>query len=230
VRAGFNPDVGFPAHSLSPTELTALLTAERESLPFVAYRDRSGELRIVPLSPHERIRIGRTADNDIVLAGDPEISREHAQLEAAGGGWTVVDDGRSRNGTFVNGDKVLRHRRLRDDDMLRIGATAILFRDPGAAAEVTTLLAKGAPVAKLTDAERRVLLELCRPLLGGGVARTPASNQEIADALHLSLPGVKSHVRALFAKLGVDALPQNRKRAELAGRAIELGLVTARHR
>jgi DNA-binding CsgD family transcriptional regulator len=85
-------------------------------------------------------------------------------------------------------------------------------------------------VAKLTDAERRVLLELCRPLLGAGVARTPASNQEIADALHLSLPGVKSHVRALFAKIGVDDLPQNRKRAELARRAVELGLVTARDR
>lgn len=222
--------MGFPAHSLSPTELTALLTAERESRPFVAYRDRSGELRIVQLSPHERIRIGRTADNDIVLMGDPEVSRAHAHLEPAGGGWTLVDDGRSRNGSFINGDQVLRHRRLNDHDMLRIGGTSILFRDPAAAAEQTTLLAKGPPAAQLTAAERRVLLELCRPLLGAGVAPTPAGNQEIADALHLSLPGVKSHVRALFAKLGVDDLPQNRKRAELARRAIELGLVSARDR
>jgi DNA-binding NarL/FixJ family response regulator len=39
---------------------------------------------------------------------------------------------------------------------------------------------------------------------------------------------VKTHIRALFAKLDVEDLPQNRKRAELARRAIEAGLVSAR--
>ena len=81
---------------------------------------------------------------------------------------------------------------------------------------------------RLTDAERRVLVELCRPLLRPGGTAVPPSNGEIADALCLSVPGVKSHVRSLFAKLGVDDLPQNRKRAELARRALELGLVSAR--
>ena len=73
-----------------------------------------------------------------------------------------------------------------------------------------------------------MLVALCRPLLEPGLVGTPASNQEIADALFLSLPGVKSHVRSLFTKVGVDDLPQNRKRAELARRALDLGLVSAR--
>ena len=37
---------------------------------------------------------------------------------------------------------------------------------------------------------------------------------------------VKSHVRALFTKLGVGDLPQYQKRTELARRALQRGLVT----
>ena len=115
--------------------------------------------------------------------------------------------------------------------MLRIGTTSILFRTPGIVSDESTIMAKQQiQPARLTDAERRVLVELCRPFFEPGVVATPTSNQQIADALFLSLPGVKSHVRSLFTKVGVDDLPQNRKRAELARRAIELGLVSARDR
>jgi DNA-binding CsgD family transcriptional regulator len=215
---------------MSAVEGQALIAAERVGEPFVAFRDQRGDLRIVPLEPGRRLRIGRTPDNDVVLAGDPEVSRAHAQLEPAGGGWTLVDDGASRNGSFVNGGKVVRHQRLLDQDMLRIGTTLILFRDPRTTVADSTVLAQQTPAARPTGAEQRVLVELCRPLLEPRVAATPASNQEIADALFLSVPGVKSHVRSLFAKLGVDGEPRHRKRAELARRALELGLVTARDR
>ena len=220
--------MSFLAHSLSAPEHAALLAAEREGGPFLAHRDAHGDLRIVPLVTVDRVRIGRTAGNDVVLAGDAEVSRTHALLEAAAGGWTVVDDGMSRNGTYVNGERVLRHRRLEDRDVVRIGATSILFRFPTMILDESTLLTTALPEAHLTGAERRVLVALCRPLLGPGLVATPASNQEIADTLSLSLPGVKSHVRSLFAKVGVNDLPQNRKRAELARRALEVGLVSAR--
>jgi DNA-binding CsgD family transcriptional regulator len=213
---------------MSASEHAALLTAERGGEPFLAHRDVHGDLRIVPLASSERVRIGRTSDNDVVLAGDPEVSRVHALLEAAGAGWTLVDDGMSRNGTFVNGEQVKRHRRLEDRDMVRVGSTSILFRSPSEVGDASTAVTRSAPHARLTDAERRVLIALCRPMLEPGLVGTPASNQEIADELVLSLPGVKSHVRTLFAKLDVDDLPQNRKRAELARRALEAGLVSAR--
>jgi DNA-binding CsgD family transcriptional regulator len=225
------PRVGFPAHTLSPSEHAALLAAEREGRPFLAFRDQHGDLRIVPLSETERISVGRTSDNDVVLVGDAEVSRAHAMLTAGGAGWTLSDDGMSRNGTFVNGERVIRHRRLEDRDMVRIGKTSILFRYPSSIGDDSTAVATSMPAAKLTDAERRVLVALCRPLLSKShppLVSTPASNQQIADELVLSLPGVKSHVRALFAKLGVDDLPQNRKRAELARRALEFGLISAR--
>jgi hypothetical protein len=220
--------VSFAAHSLLPSEHAALLAAEREGGPFLVHRDIHGDLRIVPLLASDRVRIGRTAGNDVVLSGDAEVSRAHAVLEAAGGGWTVVDDGMSRNGTFVNGERVMRHRRLEDRDVVRIGSTSILFRFPTMVPDDSTAIATDLRETRLTHAERRVLLELCRPLVRPGGTAVPPSNGEIADALHLSVPGVKSHVRALFAKVGVDDLPQNRKRAELARRALDLGLISAR--
>jgi DNA-binding CsgD family transcriptional regulator len=224
----FTAHVSFVAHSLSPSEHAALLSAEREGGPFLVHRDAHGDLRIVPLTAAGRIHIGRTPGNDVVLAGDAEVSRAHAVLEAVGTGWTVVDDGMSRNGTYVNGARVMRHRRLEDRDVLRIGATSILFRFPTMVADDSTAVATALPEAHVTHAERRVLVELCRPLLAPGHVGVPATNGEIAGALSLSLPGVKSHIRSLFARLGVDDLPQNRKRAELARRALDIGLVSAR--
>lgn len=218
------------ALSISPSERAALLAAEREGGPFLAYRDVYGDLRLVPLGSTERVRIGRTAGNDVVLEGDAEVSRSHALLEYEASGWRVVDDGMSRNGTYVNGERIRRHHRLADRDVLRVGGTPIQFRHPAMVVDDSTAVSLAPPDARVTGAERRVLVALCHPLLQPGVVAVPASNGEIAAALHLSLPGVKSHVRSLFAKLGVDDLPQNRKRAELARRALELGLVTSRDR
>ena len=56
--------------------------------------------------------------------------------------------------------------------------------------------------------------------------RLTASNAEIASELHLTVPGVKSQIRTLFARFGVEELPQNQKRSRLAALAIEAGAVS----
>src|SRR5215469_6599277 len=51
------------------------------------------------------VRIGRAADNDVLIA-DLSVSRYHAELRKnARGGYTIADLG-SHNGTFVNGQRV----------------------------------------------------------------------------------------------------------------------------
>lgn len=219
--------MGFHAHSLTPSEIAALLDAERRGAPFVAFKDESGDLRLVALDDRERLSVGRVDHNDVPLGWDGEVSRTHAQLELIGGEWTLLDDGLSRNGSFVNGERILGRRRLIDGDTLRLGRTMLVFRAPGPAA-ASTAIADGVELVRLTDSERRVLVALCRPLTVSRGAGAPATNREIGQELNLSLDGVKTHVRALFAKLGIDDLPQYRKRTELARRALELGLVTAR--
>jgi DNA-binding CsgD family transcriptional regulator len=222
-----NRAVAFPPHSLTPEQRGRLLDAEREGIPFVAYRDESGDLRLETLTDAERLTVGRGEQNAIAIDWDPEVSRTHAQLELVGDEWTLVDDGLSRNGSFVNGERVTGRRRLADGDVLLVGQTALLFRTPGPMMK-TTVSRSPAAAVRLTEAQRRVLLELCRPLLAQGGANAPAGNREIAAELHLSLDGVKTHIRALFEKLGIEELPQYHKRVELARRAIDLGLVTQR--
>jgi pSer/pThr/pTyr-binding forkhead associated (FHA) protein len=219
--------MAFPPHSLAPAQLGRLLEAERAGVPFVAYKNGRDDLRVEALAESERITIGRGAHNGLVLDWDPEVSRTHAQLERVGGDWTLVDDGLSRNGSFVNGERLAGRRRLADGDVVRVGTTSLLFRTPGAPME-TTVMADRVAAARLSDAQQRVLVALCRPLVTPDGPGVPATNRQIAGELHLSLDGVKTHVRALFAKLGVDDMPQYQKRTELARRAIALGLVGPR--
>jgi len=193
----------------------------------LAYKDGAGALRLEPLEGLARLTIGRAEGNDVELPWDPQVSRTHAQLELMGGDWTVLDDGLSRNGSFVNGERALGRRRLGDGDVLRFGRTSLVFRAPGPAPE-STAVADAAALVRLTEGERRVLIALCRPLAARSGAAVPAGNREIAGELHLSVDGVKTHIRSLFAKLGIEDLPQYRKRTELAQRAVELGLVSPR--
>src|SRR5262249_34090352 len=155
--------VAFPAHSLAPEELGRLLAAEREQSSFVGFRDGTGALRLEPLDGAARLTVGRGEHNDVVLAWDNEVSRTHAQLELVGAEWTAVDAGLSRNGSFVNGERLVGRRRLADGDVLRVGQTSLLFRSPGHASETTVDVEPAA--VRLTDAQRRVLVALCRPLL-----------------------------------------------------------------
>jgi predicted Ser/Thr protein kinase len=73
--------------------------------------------------------VGRQAGSDLVIDWDGEVSRRHARLEQARGGWEVVDEG-SSNGTFVNGEQVQGRRALNDGDSVRFGATTMTFRAP----------------------------------------------------------------------------------------------------
>jgi hypothetical protein len=80
---------------------------------------------------------------------------------------------------------------------------------------------------EVSPAQRRVLVALCRPLAEGSAA--PATNEQIVSELVLSLPAVKGHLRVLFARFGLDGVPQNQKRRLLAERALASGVVSARH-
>ena len=219
--------MGFPRHSLTPAELTSLLEAERKGGAFLAYRDGAGDLRLRPLEGATSVTIGRGEDNDFQLDWDTEVSRTHAQLVLVGGEWTVVDDGLSRNGSFVNGERIVGRCRLTDGDVVRLGRTALNFRAPPLAPDSTAISDLAAHV-RLTQGERRVLVALCRPVGAPGGSGVPAGNREIAAELHISSDGVKAHVRALFVKLAIEDLPQYRKRTELARRALASGLVTQR--
>jgi len=70
-------------------------------------------------------RVGRGADNEIVLDGD-SVSRRHAQFERKGDDWLVSDNG-STNGTYCNDDQIQGIVQLRNGDRVKVGPTIFKF-------------------------------------------------------------------------------------------------------
>jgi DNA-binding CsgD family transcriptional regulator len=216
------------AHTASPTELQERLTAERTGQPFLVLRDGEGRQRLLRLHG-DRMSVGRGESNDVPLPWDTEVSRLHAELECIAGEWTIVDDGLSRNGTYVNGSRVSGRARLRDGDTVRVGRTALGYRSPDTEETQERTVVAGEPVAlaDLPPTQRSVLVALARPYKHEEFA-TPATNQAIAAELHLSVDAVKAHLRSLFQRFGIEHLPQNQKRSRLVAEAFQRGMLTQR--
>ena len=85
-----------------------------------------------------------------------------------------------------------------------------------------------AAAPSLSDTQRRILIALCRPFRDGNQYATPATNQQVADEVFLSLDAVKGHLRALFEKFGIADLPQNQKRVRLVELALRNGVISVR--
>jgi len=227
LREGADP---VTPHSLSPRELKELLATERRGEPFLALRDADGRLRLHVLGRNgDTSTVGRRKRMDVSLDWDSAVSGVHAELKSFGGEWTLLDDGLSTNGTYVNGERISGHHRLRDGDRIRMGRTILVYNaaQPEAAG-TTEATGSGPPLPKLTDTQRRVLIALCRPYRDGGSFAIPASNQQISSEVFLSLDAVKAHLRALFNQFGLGDLPQNEKRARLAEFALRFGLISRR--
>jgi FHA domain len=216
-----------PLPAQSGGELKDRLDAERRNRPFLILRDHEGTQVIRELGDAERLAVGRGEEVGLHL-DDPEVSLLHAELERIGGDWVLVDDGLSRNGSFVNAERVSGRRRLRDGDALRFGQTLVIFRAPGAPAAATVAAGDTPDAASITDTQRAILVALCRPYRDGSEFATPAANRRIAEEVFLSIDAVKAHLRALFEKFDVADLPQNQKRVRLAELALRSGVISPR--
>lgn len=211
----------------SPRELKALIDAERTGQPFLHWRDRAGDQYILILSSdRSRVTIGRREQSDVPLPWDQEVSRAHALLEPVGEEWTLIDDGLSRNGSFVNGSRIRGRHRLENRDKMCFGNTHVVYREPNSAADSdSTARAPGSPGAvPFSETQRKVVIALCRPIFESGAA-TAATNPMIASEVSLSVDAVKGHLRALFARFDLDELPQNEKRLRLVAIVLSSGLL-----
>jgi hypothetical protein len=214
--------------TFTPSELAEQIAAERRGPPFLVLRNGEGRQLLRQLEG-DRLTVGRDPESDLELAWDTNVSRLHAVLERLAGSWTVADEELSTNGTFVNEARVRGRRRLHDRDVLRFGGTWAIYRDPSAQADETPPLPARAAIEAVSPAQRRVLAALCGPLIEASEPVTPPpSNQEIADAVNLSVESVRSHMKVLFRIFEVPALPQYRKRTELARRALTAGVISSR--
>jgi hypothetical protein len=111
-----SPGVGGIATRNEPMQLGRLIVEESPSLD----RGMDFELDSVALT------VGRGSQNDLALDGDEFASARHARIEPRRDGvW--VHDLNSTNGTFVNGARIDRPRRLTPGDIVRVGETDLRF-------------------------------------------------------------------------------------------------------
>ena len=97
---------------------------------------RSGRLVVVKSAELEdgsdymlnssQLTIGRGGQNDIPLPNDDYASARHARFEPRQDGVWVQDLG-STNGTYLNGARLERPRRLTSGDIVRVGDTDLRF-------------------------------------------------------------------------------------------------------
>ncbi len=106
----------------------------------VKYADKVIE-RVV--TEKERISIGRTSENDIIL-DNRGVSRKHAQIEFSDKGALIIDND-SLNGTFVNHRKV-NESFLQDHDTITIGKFDLVFHQ------------ESQPVRKMSDMDGTMVL------------------------------------------------------------------------
>jgi hypothetical protein len=171
------------------SELEERTDADLRGSPYLLYRDGGGVQCLHSLDGRgDRLTLGRHPACDVPLVWDADVSRAHARLERLGAEWSIVDDGLSRHGTFVNGERLRGRHRLGHGDVMRCGATTLLYRSPRAGS-------------------RRVPL---RPLVAGGAvivaallatqAALPAIAQhQVRAALGPGASGVHVEIRALPA-------------------------------
>ena len=104
-----------PVDTLPKETATAWLFHQSDDLERQSYR----------LFSDRTTRVGRDADNDIVLS-DSRCSRHHCVFTCRGQHWFVLDLG-SRNGTVVNSKVISSEHPLFDGDQLQLGAHNCVF-------------------------------------------------------------------------------------------------------
>jgi len=93
-------------------------------MPKLFVYQKEGEELCISLKK-EKISFGRSADNDVPLL-DPFCSGHHAFIYPSDSGY-VIRDNASKNGTFLNGNKVLSETELKRGDEVLMGSTRIIF-------------------------------------------------------------------------------------------------------
>ncbi len=131
VRRALDDDARTPkyirtAHGFGYAFCAEPLTPERSQAPGPPAARLVWDKGEVPLFPGRSI-IGREADA-AVRVDDRTISRHHAAI-VIGGKSATVEDLDSKNGTFVNGERVTSPVELRDGALLEVGSVRMVFRE-----------------------------------------------------------------------------------------------------
>lgn len=116
----------------------------------------NGPARGATFEVKDRIAIGRASSSSLQLV-EQEVSRQHARIVEDEHGNHVIEDLRSSNGTFVDGEPITRHV-LRPHSVLTIGQTELVY-EPAVQTEAIAPLGRCSDIKTLRNtAEHRCMV------------------------------------------------------------------------
>lgn len=191
----------------------ALSTQGASDLTSLALAWVTPQQQVLSLTGRDRLLIGRGDDADFCVA-DREASRHHAEIERDGPLWVVRDLG-SRNGTFVDGERV-QQAPLGPGSVLRLGeslAVAVLqlpdFIAERRLREVARGFFAGFGLQRILEGAKRVAQSDLPMLLEG---ETGSGKERVARWVHET-----SGRSGAFVAVNCAALPEALAEAELFG-------------
>ena len=88
---------------------------------------------------NDRYTLGRSSANELCYSEDAGLSRQHLVIEKNGDTWTLRDLN-SKNGTFVNGERITSPYTLGPEDRITAGHLALEFAEKISAAPANTVI------------------------------------------------------------------------------------------
>lgn len=119
-----NKDLENTTSIIEPETSRELISLRRYQLIVVS---KDNNRRKYELGKKKSVKIGKKSDNDIVVATDKTISRNHAEIQLTGDNQYLIKDLNSTNGTLINGMKV-KEAFLSQGDLIQVGETSIEFQ------------------------------------------------------------------------------------------------------
>ena len=216
-----------PAAPRATREFRQVEEARATGHAYVTFRD-AVIFHAVALAPsHDPLYIGRDDDCLVRIQNDQRVSRRHARLIYGASQWSI-EDGPSRNGTFVAGKRTMGEQILPDRAEITVGRTNLSFHAPASSTIVATLAED--PVVRLlhpTPTQRKVLVELARPFLDQS-EEMPVSptNSAIAEVLGYQVATIRDAISDLYRQAGL-ARGTIDQRSEIVRLAIREQVVTS---
>jgi hypothetical protein len=228
-RAVTMPSMSNPAADISRPHATHEFrleaAAQARGHAYLRYRD-GDSFRVVSLVPGpSALYIGRDEGCAVAICNDERVSRRHARVIFGAGQWSI-EDGPSRNGTYVDGKPTVGERLLTDGSKISVGRTVLSFHAAQAATVIPTLADEPAQRRLHPNStQRKVLVELARPFMVGS-AQIPVTptNAAVAEALGYQPATIRDAISDLYRQAKLER-GSSEQRSELVRLAIAEGTV-----
>ncbi len=182
-----------------------LLPTVKRDIGFITWQEAS---RRQQLEIGEFLTIGRDSDNHVTCP-DPFVSSRHARVERKGHGF-ILRDFRSRNGTYLNGARVV-EAMLNEGDRIRVGQLDLVFSGEREIAQVPHFITSKNALWQSQLDRLTSIAEASYPVLLNGPSGT--GKDILAQAMHKLSP----RRAGPFVSVNCSALTESLVESELFG-------------